>query len=234
MNRAIAVFKKQQKDTLKNKTILLQFVLFPVIAFFFTEFVAKTSPGIPNAYFVTLFSSMYAGMVPLVTMANIIAEETQAKSLRILIMSNVKPYEYLLGVGGHIVLLCTVGTVALGLIGGFTGGELIRFIVSMLMGIIASLLLGSAIGIYAKNQGAATAMATPISMITAFVPMVGLFNDSFAAVAKILYTQQISNLLNDLSASNFEPGRFLIIGANIIVFAMIFIFVYMKKGLREA
>lgn len=39
--RVKAIMKKQIKDTFKNKTILLQFILFPLTAVLFTEFVAK-------------------------------------------------------------------------------------------------------------------------------------------------------------------------------------------------
>lgn len=233
MNRAVAVFKKQLKDTLKNKMILLQFVMFPGVAFIFTEFVAKTNADIPDNYFVTLFATMYAGMVPLINMASIISEEREKKSLQMLIMSNVKPYEYLLGVGFYIFILCSLGGAVLGLTGGYVGLELLRFILTMALGVISSLLLGSTVGIFSKNQGAATALAMPIALVAAFVPMVALFNEGMTSIAKVLYTQQISYMINDLSASNFTFDRFLIVGINMILFLAVFVIAYAKGDLKD-
>ncbi len=233
MNRTLAIFKKQLKDTLKNKMILVQFVLFPIITFIFTEFVAKSNADLPDTYFVTLFATMYAGMVPLVNMASIIAEEREKKSLQMLIMSNVKPYEYLLGVGSYVLILCSLGGLAFGLIGGYAGAELLRFVLTFILGVIASILLGSAIGIFSKNQGAATAIAMPLAMVTAFVPMVAMFNDKIEKIASILYTQQINILINDLSASRFTPNHFIAIGANMLVFLMVFTYAYIKVDLKE-
>ena len=31
MNNIVAIFKKQLKDTLRNKTVLIQFVMFPIM-----------------------------------------------------------------------------------------------------------------------------------------------------------------------------------------------------------
>ncbi len=233
MNRINAVFKKQLKDTLKNKVILLQFVLFPFMAFVLTEFVAKADENLPNTYFVTLFATMYAGMVPIINMASIISEEREKKSLQMLIMSNVKPYEYLIGVGSSVLILCSLGGVAFGLIAGYVGIELLRFVLTIILGVIASIFLGSAVGILSKNQGAAAALAMPLALIAAFVPMVALFNDRFAAIAKFLYTQQISSLINDLSVSNFSFNHFLIIGINMLVFLLVFTYAYIKVDLKD-
>ncbi len=233
MNRTIAIFKKQLKDTLKNKTVFLQFVLFPMMAVIFTEFVAKGNANIPDNYFISVFAPMYAGMVPLVNMSNILAEEREKKSLQMLIMSNVKPFEYLLGVGLYVLILCTLGGCVFGLAGGYSGGELVKFVLTIALGSISSILLGSTVGILSKNQSASVALAMPIALVTAFVPMIALFNEKLTSVANILYTQQMNHLLSDLSAANFTAQRFIIIGANMLVFTAVFFFAYMKGDLKD-
>lgn len=45
------------------------------------------------------FITMHIVMIPIINMANIIAEEKEKNTLRVLIMSNVKPMEYLIGIG---------------------------------------------------------------------------------------------------------------------------------------
>jgi len=233
MNKILAIFKKQLKDTLKNKVTLLQFVLFPIMAFFLTEFVAKANNDLPNNYFVIMFSTMYAGLVPLVNMANIIAEEREKYSLKMLIMCNVKPFQYLVGVGLYVLILCSFGGIAFAFIGGYEGVEILRFVLIMILGSLSSLLLGSAIGIFSKNQGAATALAMPLAMIAAFVPMISMFNEKFASISKILYTQQISFMISDLSLSNLSFDRFLIIGINMILFLVVFVYIYRRIDLME-
>jgi len=233
MNRTIAIMKKQFKDTLKNMLTLVQFVMFPALAFIFTEFVAKPSDFLQDNYFVILFATMYVGYVPLVNMTNVISEEREKKSLRMLIMSNVKPVEYLIGVGGYVMLLCTLGNVAFGLIGRYSGAELLRFVLVTFIGALASLLLGAAVGIFSNNQSAAHALSVPLAIVAAFLPMVAMFNENIAKIANVLYTQQISSMVNDISAANFTPDRFIIIGLNILIFLSAFIFVFRKADLME-
>ena len=91
MNNIAAVFKKQIKDTFKNKAILIQFVMFPVLTLIMNE--AIQIEEMPKNYFVTMFAAMYIGMAPLTSMAAVIAEEKEKNTLRVLMMSNVRPHE---------------------------------------------------------------------------------------------------------------------------------------------
>ena len=104
MTNILAILKKQMKDTFKNKEILIQFILFPVIAIIMEN--AINIEGMPERFFVTLFATMYIGMAPLTSMAAIIAEEKEKNTLRVLMLSNVKPAEYLMGTGSYIWLIC--------------------------------------------------------------------------------------------------------------------------------
>ena len=71
--RTFAILKKQIKDTLKNKTILLQFVMFPLLTVIMANNIELTS--MPENFFVILFGTMYIGMAPLISMSSIISEE---------------------------------------------------------------------------------------------------------------------------------------------------------------
>ena len=57
MRSARAMFKKQLLDTMKNRLILIQFIIMPVMAFLLTELVAKASDDIPDRMFVTMFAA---------------------------------------------------------------------------------------------------------------------------------------------------------------------------------
>jgi len=228
--RIMAVLKKQINDTLKNKTVLIQFIMFPLMALIMTNTISAN--GLPATYFVTLFATMYVGMAPMTSIASIIAEEKENNTLRVLLMSNVKPTEYLLGVGIYIFGICSAGAVAFGLIGGFLGAELVRFVLTLMFGLITSILIGSAIGMMAKNQMGATSIAIPVMMVFSFLPMISMFNESVGRFSKIIYTQQINYLVSDLSVGNFRWDRFAIIGGNMLVYLGIFVYAYRKKGLE--
>ena len=226
-----SIFTKQLRDLFKNLIVLIQFIVFPIVAFIFTEIVAKPNADLQNSMFVTMFAGIFAGMSTLTAVSGIIAEDREHKSLRFLIMAGVKPHQYLLGICGVIMAASLVVSIVFGLMGGFTGVDFIILIVALMLGAIASSLLGAAIGIVSKNQQAATAMAMPIGMILGFTPMLAIFNDTIKDVFSIFYTMQVNALVNDFSADLTKP--ILIILANVAVFAILFALAYNKKGLRS-
>ena len=63
MKNIITIIKKQLKDTLKNMAVLIQFVMFPILAIIMTR--AVRLDDMPPNFFVILFSTMYIGMAPL-------------------------------------------------------------------------------------------------------------------------------------------------------------------------
>ena len=144
-NHIKAIFLKQLKDTFRNKTILIQFLLFPIMALIMES--SMNSSDLPERYFVQLFAIMYVGMAPLCSMAAVLAEEKEKNTLRVLLLSNVKPREYLLGVGSYIWLACMLGTVALAWVGEYSGKELVLFLLLMGFGHMVSILFGGIIGI---------------------------------------------------------------------------------------
>jgi len=231
MRSTKAIFFKQLLDIFKNKMVLIQFIVFPLVAFVFTEMVAKPNLDISDSMFVTMFAGIFAGMSVLSTIANFIAEDRERKSLRFLVMAGVKPYQYMLGIGGVMMAASLVVSVVFGLIGGFGGMDFVRFIVVLLLGSIASTLLGATVGIISKNQQSAAAMAMPLGMILGFTPMLALFSGTVQKIFGIFYTMQVNTLVNDFSASFAKPA--LIILANIVVLAVLFVLAYNRKGLRS-
>jgi len=237
MNSIKAVFIKQALDMFRNKVVLIQFILFPLIALIFTELVSKPNaapnsaePNMPYSMFVTIFAAVFIGYTLLTTTAGIIAEDTERKSLRFLIMAGVKPHEYFLGVCGIILLVTLPVSVVFGLIGNFSGIAIIKFICVMMCGSVASMLLGAAVGILSKNQQSAHAASMSVAVIIGFGPMITMFNETAGKILGVLYTQQINVIVNDLSAGTMRPLS--VIAANIAVFAALFGIAYMKKGLK--
>ncbi|MDC7286312.1 ABC transporter permease [Blautia schinkii] len=230
IRKIYAIWKKQIKDTLKNKEILIQFVMFPVLAAIMTNSI--NIDGMPKNYFVSLFATMYIGMAPLTAMAAIISEEKERGTLRVLLMSNVKAGEYLIGAGGYVLMICTFGALFFGMIGGFRGAELAGFVLAMCVGILISLLLGAAIGVKSRSQMAATSIAVPTMMVLSFLPMLASFNDKVAKVSKYIFSQQCNKIMEGIGVHGAGTQSIVIIGINFLLVIVLFVFLYRKYGLE--
>ena len=230
MRIANTIFVKQANDMFKNIGTLIQFIIFPAVALLMTYLIAIPDDYIPNNMFVTMKAAMFAGMALIPVVTGIIAEDMERKSLRLLVMAGVKPHQYLMGIGGFILLAGAVASAAFGLIGDFAAMELVKFMAIMISGAAASIILGATIGIVAKNRQSATSISMPIAMVLGFAPMISNFNTTVERFSAVLYTQQINVIVNDFDA-NFARAM-LVVGINIAVLTVLFAIAYKKKGLR--
>ncbi|MDE5992482.1 MAG: ABC transporter permease [Oscillospiraceae bacterium] len=230
MKNIKAIFMKQILDTIKNKTVFIQFLMFPVMAIIMET--AIKLEDMPEHFFVKLFAVMFVGMAPLTCMSAIIVEEKEKNTLRALMMSNVKPWQYIISIGTYIFIMCMVGTAVFAVLGEYSGAELARFVLSMISGIILSEIIGAVIGIFSRNQMAATSLTIPIMMVFSFVPMLSMFNESIKKFAGIIYSQQISDLINGIGASEVSEKSIIVIAVNFIIGLVLFALAYKKKGLE--
>lgn len=228
MRNIMIIIKKQLKDTVKNKTILIQFILFPLMTVIMEN--AISLEGMQELFFTKLFAIMYIGMAPITSVAAIISEEKEKNTLRVLMMANVKPWQYLCGVGFYVWAICMIGAGVMSL--GFSGKDRAFFLGLMGIGFFISILAGACVGIFAKNQMAATSLVMPGMMILAFLPMLSMFNEKIAKVAKIFYTEQLKNILEKMSFSDMPENAVWIILINAVVLVFLFSFVYKRKGLE--
>ena len=230
MRNISAVFLKQMKETLKNKSILIQFLMFPMMTIIMET--AIQMEDMPEHYFVKIFSVMFVGMAPLSSLAAIIAEEKEKDTLRALMMSNVKAHEYLLGVGIYVWVMCMIGAFVFAICGEYSGKDMLAFLLIMAFGVLVSGLMGAVIGIFSKNQMSATSVTVPVMMVFSFLPMIGMFNESVEKIARITYSQQMNILINGLGSSEMKAESLIIIAVNFVIAATLFIIVYKKKGLE--
>ena len=230
MSNIVTIIKKQLKDTLKNKTVFIHFIMFPVLTLIMNR--AITIDGMPENFFVNLFATMYIGMAPLTSISAIIAEEKEKNTLRVLLMSNVKPYEYLLGIGSYVWFVCMIGAGIICAAGSYDLQEGLAFMLIMAIGIIASLLMGAVIGTWSKTQMMATSVSVPVMMIFSFLPMLSMFNSTIEKVAKIIYSEQISVMLNEVGSLRLKLDNIGIIFFNVLLFVILFAAAYRKCGLE--
>lgn len=226
VNNINSVFCKQVKDILKNTQVLVLFAVYPVIAY-----VMSTSMRTEGIFFASIFGTMHAVFTPLMATASIIAEEKEKNTLRVLILANVKPLEYLLSIGSFVFILTNISSFLFAWLAGFCGTEYICFVLVMMLGSICSMILGAALGVSSRNQMSATAAAMPLAMVFSFLPMLASFNETIKSVSRFTFSQQISNLLKSPAVNTFTAEPFIIIGGNLLIIALLFLFVFRKKGL---
>ena len=106
MQKILVIFKKQLRDTFKNKTILIQFIMFPVLTLIMENCIKIKD--MPDNFFTKLFAVMYIGMAPLTSVAAVIAEEKEKNTLRVLVHANIRPWQYLTGVGAYVWTICMI------------------------------------------------------------------------------------------------------------------------------
>ena len=228
MRNVGVIFKKQLKDTLKNKTVLIQFIMFPLMTLLMEH--AISLPDMPELFFTKLFSVMYMGMAPMTSAAAIISEEKEKNTLRALMMANVKPWEYLLGVGAYVWTLCMAGA---GVMATGLPSENIPFYMTVMgVGFIISILLGACVGIGAKNQMVSTSLVMPVMMVLSFSPMLAMFNDKIEKAARFVFTQQLKIAVDNMSFGGIGRSGMVILSANAVLALAFFFTAFRNKGLE--
>jgi len=229
MNSACAIFIKQLQDILKNSGVLVQFVIFPFMAFLMTNVVDVGMPGMPESFFITMKAGMFVGMTLISTTATAIAEDREKNSLRFLLMAGVRSHEYLMGVGGVTLacalIICTLFAIMM------PGASIIAMLImlaSLMLGAVASVLIGGTIGIISKNEQEATSLSMAAGMFLGFGPMIASIsgNETLERIFRVFYTM---NFIHDDVRTADAFQRFGIILANVIVFAAVFAWVYGKQ-----
>lgn len=227
MDNMSVIIKKQLKDTLKNKTVLIQFVMFPAMTLIMEN--AVRLENMPDHFFTKLFSVMYIGMAPLTSAAAIISEEKEKNTLRVLMMANVKPWEYLAGISVYVWSLCMIG--ALVMSSGLPASDIPFYLMIMGLGFLISILIGSCVGIFARNQMVSTSLVMPVMMILSFAPMLAMFNDKIEKVARLFFTQQIRVIFDTMSFGDAGKTGIAIIAVNACAALGLFCISFRKNSL---
>lgn len=229
LNTIFAILKKQIQETIKNKAILLQFIMFPVLTILLSK---NTSTNyLPDNFFVSLFIPMYIGMAPLICISTIISEEKENNTLKALMMSNVQPFEYLIGTGFHVIVLCLIGCLIISTQANLRFEQLISFLMFSLLGIVISTLIGATIGMISKNQINASSISIPLMIIFSFSPMLTMLNGKAIKITQFIYTQQIYELVANNSILSLVSKNFISLTSCVFVTLIFFIITYKKIGI---
>ncbi len=105
-------------------------------------------------------------------------------------------------------------------------------LVIMAVGFVISILAGACIGIFSKNQMAATSVVMPVMLIFAFSPMLAMFNESIEKVVRFAYTEQLKRIMDDMTFSGIKTDNICILGVNAMLMAVLFFITFRKKVLE--
>lgn len=230
MKNISAIFIKQLKDTIKNKTVLIQFLLFPLMTLILENTIKLEN--MPPNFFAELYAVMYVGMAPLTAVSAIISEEKEKNTLRVLLMADVKPYEYMLGAGSYVWLLCMVGAAVIGLCTDYTPSAFAGYMIVMAVGFIISILIGATVGLLSPSQMAATSVSIPLMTVFSFLPMIAMFNSTIEKVAKFCYTYQIKLFLSLPDSESISVLGILVLACSFAAALTAFFAAYKKNGLE--
>jgi len=225
MSATKAIFKKQFKSTVANPESLIQFMIYPLLAFAINammgqddmiDSMASFFADLPLPQYLldetignmvwemstampnmtTMQATIFAGMGLIPIVAAIIADDIERKSLRFLSMAGVKPSQYLIGVGGVVFFLSFFSSLGFSLVGSFFGMEMLVFMGAMMSAVTGSIVLGAAVGILSGNVQSAAGLSMPLAIVLGFGPIFAQMNDRIARFYHIFYTQQL-NIIAD-------------------------------------
>ncbi|WMJ86959.1 ABC transporter permease [Anaerocolumna sp. MB42-C2] len=221
-----AIARKEKSDFIKNKKNLIMMVIFPILLFIIS--IAEKQSNISSIS--PSFITMHIVMVPLMCMATIIAEEKEKNTLRMLILSNVKPLEYLIGIGFIIFMFSLMGLGVFSVMDAFGEHPNHMMEIYLLLGQICSLIIGAIIGVSVNNQVSVTPIALPLILTLFFIPILAQSNTMIAMFSKYLFTDAIMRML---IANKFYSDSGIIILLNILVFSIFFVVCYKNKKLIQ-
>lgn len=230
MKNIFAIFIRQLKDTVKNKTVLIQFLMFPMMTLIMENTIKLDD--MPQNFFAELYSVMYVGMAPLTAVSAIIAEEKEKNTLRVLLMADVKPHEYMLGVGSYVWILCMAGAAVIGLCADYSPSAMAGYMLVMAVGFIVSILIGATVGLLSPGQMAATSVSVPLMTVFSFLPMIAMFNSTIEKIAKFCYTYQIKIFLSSPDGDIMSCTGIIVLACTFAAAVLAFIIAYKRNGLE--
>jgi len=245
MNNFKAIFIKQMTSLIKVPSMIIQGLMFLLIAAAFVFFLwddddyecASCIPAyvcatceadainIPLPSGVALFAVIFIGLALVGSASAMVYEDKLTSNLRFMAMADVKPHQYLLGTVLSCIIVVAVLLVFYALLGRYFGADFVRFMGIGLFGGLVSILLGIVIALSKYPL-----FATPISLILGLAPTFSNASEALARVLQFTFIQQVNLAMAELDADLTQ--NFLIIAANGLVILAAFIFMHRKNKLN--
>ena len=218
-----AVFIKQITSYFRNPAMLGTPVAFLLIPFAILLLVPNAGDDAQRRLIVAQFVVMFVGISMIGTSTGFIMEDRQTMNLRFMGMAGVKPYQYLLSTCATLLIISFTSLLLFGLMGRYSGQELVTFYVITMLGAANSMLLGITLG---------------LSKFAPFSPIVGVLlgvgpifadaNETLATIFSYTYTHQVNTFVR---GEAYYPIAMQVVLINLAVLVVAFILMNSRYGL---
>ena len=224
MRNIKAVFIKQMLSYFKNSAMFgtpIAFLAIPFAILLLVPGAAETDSNLIVAQFVIMF----IGISMIGTSAGFIAEDRATMNLRFMGMAGVKPYQYLLATCAALIIISFGAVVLFGLMGQYSGNDMINFLIISMLGAACSMLLGITLSL---SKAADFTMLA--GLILGIGPIFAEANEVLSRIFYFTYTYQINTAIRGEISSGFD-STFKIVLINIAVLLAAFILINARSGL---
>ncbi|SIT74259.1 ABC transporter permease [Edaphobacillus lindanitolerans] len=225
MKRVNAIFLKDWKDMQRNGYVLITLAL-PLV---FAAWIGRMGEGSTSlAAMPITFALVIAGAF---VQAAMVAEEKEKNTLRGLLLSPASTMEILVGkslLSGVSTLVIIIGSIFLA---DFKVPSLPLFAVSILLGLVTFLAIGTLLGLLSRTVMETSILGTPVMVVFG---MAGIFkemisNETIVAVIDYLPSEQLAAVWSGLENGSEVGSHLLVLTVWAVAAVAVTVVVYKKR-----
>lgn len=237
----LALFKT--KLMLRNWYVLI-YILIPLIMVFFMPIIFKMqleSDVLPKEMLLLIGQMgcvVNIGSVAITIPAMLMAEEKEKHTLRTLMVSSIRPLEYL----ASSLLPAVISTFIIQvifipvLVDKINIINLLFYLFLSLIGIFISSIFGMCFGLFAKDQMTASLIPMPLTFVMMIIPMLAEKVELIGKINEYFYLSKVNQALDDLilnQSIRLSLTDLFSFGITLIVSFLLFLWIYKKNGFEK-
>ncbi|MBP1040326.1 ABC transporter permease subunit [Vagococcus sp. BWB3-3] len=243
LSKSSALMQFKTRELLKNKSFLVG-ILLPIgfilvyrfgLADLFSD---KETRAMGFSLILKMGILFTICMIALMMPATLLAKDKEKHTLRTLMTSSVSGMDYFVSTVIPVVVVTVLSNVVVLLLSGIPLEEvnLLTYFLAIFLATLTTCVIGMIVGIFSKDQMAASNNMVFFMMVLMMVPM---FSDMFAGLQTVnqyLYTGILATMTTEIASGNKNPLAMLdwvILVASCLVFFVIFLIVYRKNGFEK-
>lgn len=230
------------KEIMKNRTFLFSLVMAPLFMFFYRFAFAEMMGGKLDTnmlgVLVKLGSAVSMATVALTFPATLLAKDKEKNTLRTLMTSSVTGIEYLISILVPVVILSIIVNVSILFISGIPlqNINIPYYFLAVSFGCLASAILGTVVGIFSKDQMAASTNLTIFILLITMIPMFSDLVNSLKKINDFLFTGIITKMVAGFVEGNKYPltmTNWSVLVGSCIVLIIVFAVCYKRNGFEK-
>lgn len=197
LRRIRALVRKEIIDFTRNNNISIVSLL-PLVLVIIFGTIAKNNPDFPltGLSLLSLGMNMNLVFVSTFAMSMMIAEEKEKQTLRTLMLSSVKPLEFIVSKAVVIFTLSVCTNAAIYLFTGLSMKYYGFYVLLSLPLAAIMMLIGACLGLITKNQMSTSVYGMPVIMLFMLLPLFASVNDWIEKLVTLLPNQVIMTILD--------------------------------------